>query len=98
VKLTLIERPSALTAACALVGVPARLLASDAHVEYVGLATAWAMPDAGAPAPVRVALAPAAYAANRISVSKEALGFTVNGTTKQRINGVSGVPPRGRPV
>lgn len=97
-KLTLIERPSALTAVCALVGVPARVLASNTHVECVGVAAAWAMPDAGAPAPVRVALAPAAYAADGISVSKESIEFTVSGTTKQRINGVSGVPPRGSPV
>jgi hypothetical protein len=80
VKLMYVERPSALLAACAQVGVRVRSAAADAHVALVGRTAVWA--------------APLVYGAKGIT------GFTVSNiiSKQQRINGLSGVPPRGSPV
>jgi len=78
VKLIFVERPSALLAACAQVGVRVRSAAADAHVALVGRSAVWTMP--------------LVYGAKGIT------GLTVSNINKQRINGASGVPPRGSPV
>jgi hypothetical protein len=90
-KLLFVERPSALPAALLQVaGAPARSAAPTAHVELVGCSAAWTTSIDGA----RKLAAPIQGEYQGTSVFA---GTGIN-LTKSSMNGVGGVPPRGRPV
>jgi len=90
-KLTSIERPSAMPAVLAPVAMPARAVLPTAHVDLVGLTAAQAVSGGFAQRIdnwIQLAASPAsgAFAGKDIDRGDYAMG------------GVRGVPPRGRPV
>ncbi|HET6211693.1 MAG TPA: hypothetical protein VFE14_02340 [Micromonosporaceae bacterium] len=90
------ERPSTLPAAFVqVVGVPASSAALAAHVCVVGRPAVWTVSADGDPriaTVLRLAPKPRDYQGTSVSV-----GQGIDGA-KSPMGGVSGVPPRGRPV